>query len=138
QLSGARSDVARAGRMMLEAARMLLEEPFDAALSCVAEAVAVDPSFDHLIEALADLVLLHGYREALPTAGDPRVAVLAAIAHERACLALPTLRHTPPEEVDDALDRLQTLVRVTLTFEGAPLDERLLVERLREMVADPE
>lgn len=138
QLDGASVDVARAGRLLLEAARMLLDEPFEAALSTVASAMAVDGVFAHQVEALGDLVLLHGYRDALPTAGDPRVAELVAVAHERACLALPALRQTPPEEAASALDDLQTLVRITLTFEGAKLDERLLVERIREMVADTE
>lgn len=135
-LGAVRSDVAASTRLLLQSAQMLLLELFEDAVAAVVGAVATDGSFDHLVRALADLVLLHSYRGALATAEDPRVAELIGAVHTRACLALPPIRNVEPESAPEALDRLQTLVRITLTFDAVALDARLLVEKVREMVAD--
>jgi hypothetical protein len=133
----ARMDAAASVRMLLQCAQMRLTDSIDEALRVVELAVAEDQSFDHLVQALSDLSLIHGYRDALDTQGDRRVAMALRDVYQRACLRLPAIRSVPEEQEAGAVDRLHTLVRVAGSFDAVALDTSLLIENLGEMVRDP-
>ena len=117
---------------------MMLIDLFEDALGVVDQALISDTSFDHLVTALDDFVVLHQYRDAVATRGHERVANTVEATFRRACLRLPFVRHTADADSGATVDRLQALVRVALSFEAVPLDRGLLVEKLREMVTDPD
>lgn len=138
QLAEAHDDAAAAVRQLLRCVQMRLTEQIDGALRVAEGAFATDQRLDHLVRALSDLVVVHTYRDALDARGDRRVALAILDVYQRACLRLPAVRNVPDEQVDGALDRLQTLVRIAATFEAEELDRGLLVEKLRELVKDPQ
>lgn len=137
RLAEVRGDAAAAVRELLRCAQMRLGAMVDEALRVAEAAFAEDQAVDHLVAALADLVVVHAYRDALDTRGDTRVAMAILDVYRRACLRLPAVRNVPDEQVEGALDRLQTLVRVAATFDAVALDRALLTEKVREMVRDP-
>jgi len=132
------TDASLASKLLLRSAQMGLVDLFDDALEVVDQALIADTHFEHLVISLGDFVVLHQYRDAVPTRGHQRVARTIAVAFQRACLRLPAIRHTPDSASRDSLDRLQELVRITLSCEAVDLDRVLLVEKLRELVVDAE
>lgn len=127
-------DAAGAARLLLRCAQMMLVEHFHATLDVVEDAIAEDRRLVHLVDALADFVLLHSHHDTLATRGDQRVLDTVRMLFVRAALALPAAAYVEPAAQGDLLDRLQTLVRVALTFEAAALDVDLLVAQVRAMV----
>jgi hypothetical protein len=117
---------------------MMLVDMFDELLGAVEEAISQDASFVNLVKALSDFVVLHSYRDSVATAGHARLLATISTAFNKACLALPGIRNAAGSDAKEVLASLQTLVRITLTFEALSLDRELLVERLWEMVADPD
>lgn len=138
QLVKARGNAADTTGLLLRSAQMMLLDLFDDLLSEVEDAIVIDSSFKNLVTALSDFVLLYSYRDALATEGHERLLKTITTLFNKAALVLPSIADADDEKVKDLLDRLQTLVRITLTFDGTPLDRELLVERIHEMVSDPD
>jgi hypothetical protein len=138
QRAAAGDDVSARSTLVLRAAQTRLVELVPELLEDLATALARDPAFEHLVAALSDLVLLHGYRDAWPTRGDARVGEIVGTAFTRACLALPSVAAVSDEEAVATVDRLQALMGVAI---GGALpvrpDRGLLVEQLRAAVRDP-
>jgi len=137
-LRKAEGNAADTTRCLLRAARMGLTGMFDALLVAVESSLVVDWRFDHLATALADFLMLYAYRDFLPTHGDLRLLTTLVTIYGRAVLALPQLAHVAPEDVARQVDLLQSLVRITLTFDAVDLDRQLLAERLHELTAVPD
>jgi hypothetical protein len=130
-----------ATRALVQVAQMRLVDLLPDALSTVEARAARDARFDALAEGVSDLLLLVGYREALPTHGDPRVHRVLAALHRHACLHLHQLAGAPDEQLLVALEQVQTLVRAVLLAvpEGVDAaDEGLLVVQLLELLARPD
>jgi hypothetical protein len=141
KLEAARGKASDASKLLLTSAQMMLLDLFDPILDVVEDALVVDSSFVSLTGALSDFVVLHGYRDALATKGHGRLLGTVRALHNQAVLVLPQLARTDAEHTEEALDHLQTLVRIALTFEVAgedPLDRVLLLERLRQLVSIPD
>ncbi|MCU0684335.1 MAG: DUF5682 family protein [Polyangiaceae bacterium] len=134
----ARGDAAQTTRLLLTIVQMMLLDAFDEALLAVEDAVVADAVFDHLVKAMHDLVALLSYRDLVAPASRPRVMAAIAALFNKACLQLPMLANTPAEGSREALDGLQTLVRLALTFEGQVLDRELLADKLAEVAANLE
>ncbi|NCG19609.1 MAG: hypothetical protein GWP91_11435 [Rhodobacterales bacterium] len=133
-LSEARRDASMASQCLLRCVQMRLEGVFDDALLAVEQASAEDQSFDHLVGALADFVVLYGYRDAWMSRGDARIALVVSGLFDRACIRLPLIANTPDTQVDVVLDRLQSLARMATGFDVVELDRVLLVSRLHQLV----
>jgi hypothetical protein len=131
-------DASVASKLLLRSAQMRLVDLFEDALEGVEQTLITDRSFGHLVTALGDFVVLHQYRDTVATRGHDRVASTVALAFQRACLRLPLVCRTADADSGEVVDRLQALVRVTLSFEAVTLDRTLLVEKLREMVVHPD
>ncbi len=138
QLAEVTEDAAIAARLLLRCAQMMLVEHFDATLDVVETAIAEDRRLVRLVDALADFVLLHSHRDALATRGDERVLETVQMLFVRAALALPAAAYVESAEQGDVLDRVQTLVRIALTFEAAALDVDLLVQQVHALVDAPD
>jgi hypothetical protein len=133
QRRAAGDDVAERARILLRAAQMRLDDLLPTLLVELEDAVASGGTFHGLVEAMADLQLLWGYRRSLPTHGDARVARVRTAAYDRACLALPGVRAVADPQVDETVDAMQALTRFAAT--EATADRELLTGRLR-LVAD--
>ncbi len=138
QLGQCRGSAADTTRLLLRSAQMMLLDLFDELLLEVEEAIAADSSFDSLVSALSDFVVLHSYRDALATEGHRRLLRTIVTLFNKAAMVLPTIANANEDEATTLTDRLQTLVRVTLTFEAVALDRELLSERIADMVDDPD
>jgi hypothetical protein len=95
----------------------------------------VDSRLESLVKALHDFVMLYGYRDALATAGNVRVLATIRALYHKAAFTLPASGGASGETLKPVLDAVQTLVRITLTFED--LDRQLLLDQLFAMVKDP-
>ena len=137
-LADAADDAAAAARLLLRCAQMMLVDHFDATLGVVDAAIAADRNLVRLVDGLADFVHLHRHADTLATRGDDRVLRTITTLFVKAALALPAAAYADPSRQRDVLDRVQTLVRIALTFEATPLDVDLLVSKVRELVAVPE
>ncbi len=137
-LVDAADDAALAARLLLRCAQMALVEHFEEVLDVVEDAIATDRRLVRLVDALADFVLLHSHRDALATRGDERVLATVRALFVKAVLALPGVAYIDASDQNQVLDRIQTLVRVALTFEAAELDLELLVEQLTALSDAPD
>jgi len=132
----AAGDVAACTAVLLRAAQMQLVASVEAVLVAVEQAQAVDDRFDHLVRALTQLRLLGRYRAHLPEGSLARLELVGAGLYQRACLRVPSLKGVSDDDLPEALDRLQTLVRYALSDAGdPPLDLGLLVGQVRVLVA---
>ncbi|MCS6901947.1 MAG: DUF5682 family protein, partial [Myxococcales bacterium] len=122
--------------LLLRSVQMMLLDVFQELLGSVEDAIVQDALFCSLIKALNNFVVLLSYRESIPPQLQGRVLQSVVALFNRACLLLPTIRNTKPEHQKETMDDLQTLVRITLTFEATQLDRQLLTETLAEMVVD--
>jgi hypothetical protein len=138
QLVKARGSASETTQLLLRSAQMMLLEMFDELLGEVEDAVVLDSAFESLVTALSDFVLLYTYRDTLATEGHERLLKTVVTLFNKAAMILPAIANAEGTAIKTVLDRLQTLVRITLTFEGTPLDRDLLIERIHEMVADPD
>jgi hypothetical protein len=139
EAADARSDSSSWSQVLLRAAQCRSVELIPSLLDGLLAALARDGDVARLVRALQDLVLLHGYRDALPTRGDVRVGDAITRAFVQACLQLPTLAGTADEDAPAAVELVQGLVRVALGVElpGQVVPDRaLLLERLRELGRD--
>lgn len=134
----AEGNAADTTRLLLKSAQMMLLDMFDELLAAVEEAITHDTIFINLTTALQDFTLLHSYRDALATQGHQRLLRTVLSLFNRATLALGALAGVPPEETLRSLDALQTLVRIAITFDAVELDRQLLVERIEQLVSDPD
>jgi hypothetical protein len=121
--------------LLLSSAQMGLTDLFDPILDAVEDAVIQDSGFGSVVSALHDFVMLYGFRSTVATTGRPRLLRTIEGLQAKACMLLAGVATVPPEEAAEVLDHIQTLVRVTLTFDDAALDRQLLVERVQELVA---
>ncbi|MEL6177647.1 MAG: DUF5682 family protein [Myxococcota bacterium] len=138
EAADATGHAAQTTRLLLKSAQMMLLDMFDELLMAVEEAIIQDTVFVHLTTALQDFTILHSYRDTLATQGHQRLLRTVLAMFNRATLVLPSIAGTPPEETLEALEALQTLVRIAITFDAVELDRQLLVERLEELVSDPD
>lgn len=142
QLIAAQGNAEDTTRLLLKCAQMMLLDLFDDVLDAVEDAIVVDAAFDHLVKALSDFVVLHTYRDALATQGHARMLNTIVTVYNRALGVLPGIANADSSGANDQtkllLDRLQSLVRISLTFEGTDLDRVHLIERIHEMVGDPD
>lgn len=122
--------------LLLRSAQMMLLDVFQELLGGVEDAIVEDALFGSLIKALNNFVVLLSYRESIAPQLQERVLRSVVALFNKACMLLPTIRNTKPEHLKETMDDLQTLVRITLTFEAIRLDRQLLTERLAEMVQD--
>jgi hypothetical protein len=136
QLIKARGDAAATTKLLLRSVQMMLLDMFEETLRSVEDAIVADASFHNLAKALSDFVVLLSYRESIPPQVAPRVLATITTLFNKSCLLLPMVANTAHEGTKEALDDLQTLVRITLTFEAVQLDRALLTEKLAEMVVD--
>ncbi len=134
-LAAAAGNAAQTTTLLLRSAQMELTDLFDLVLGAVEDAIVQDSSFDHIVGALHDFVVLHSYRDSTATAGQERFLGTINTLFSKSCLLVPGIATAPQDEVAAILGHLQTLVRVALTFEDVELDRQLLVERIQEMVA---
>jgi hypothetical protein len=132
----ARGSAPETTTLLLKSVQMMLGDVFGELLSSVEDAIVQDSLFHNLTAALHNFVVLTSYRDSIPPQLTPRVMTTVATLFNKSCLLLPALRNTQPEEVKQALEDLQTLVRITLTFEATRLDRQLLTEKIAELVAD--
>ncbi len=130
-----------ATRTLVRVAQMRLADLQGPALDAVMRRASEDARFDALADGVGDLLLVLGYREALPTHGDPRVVEALGALHRHACQHLPQLAGRPDEALPVTLERVQTLVRAVLLdlpdVATGP-DEGLLVGQLQELLSLPE
>ena len=124
--------------LLLRSVQMMLPDVFIELLGGVEDAIVEDALFHSLVQALNHFVALLSYRESIPPALQPRVLRSVLGLFNKACLMLPGVVHTKPEGLREALDDVQTLVRITLTFEAERLDRQLLTEKMAELVSDPD
>jgi hypothetical protein len=136
RLVDARGNAEDTTKLLLRTAQMMLTDLFDEMLSAVEDAAVVDSDFGHLVKALADFVVLHSYRDTAATQGLERVLNTIVTVFNKACIVLPMIANASEDQAPDLLAHLQTLVRITLTFEGVMLDRQLLIEKIQEMVQD--
>lgn len=136
RLGQAKGSAADTTQLLLRSAQMMLLDLFDELLAEVDSAIVKDSAFESLVGALSDFVVLHTYRDALATEGHQRLLTTIRTLFNKAVVVLPSIANASDDEASTLLDRLQTLVRITLTFEAVALDRDLLVERIQEMVAD--
>lgn len=125
-------------KLLLRAAQMLLPALVDELLVATEEAIASSGSFTDLVDALADFSLLYAYRDNVSSQGGARLLDVIRTVFHKAVLVLPGIATADTEAAREILERLQALVRITLTFEGVRLDRELLVDKLREMVDEPD
>ncbi len=137
EVAKARGDAADTTKLLLRCAQMMLVDHFDRVLSAVEDAIDADHHFSSLVRALGDFIVLHSYRDAVATQGLERLLTTIESLFAKACLVLPQIALTDVDQLRERLERLQTLTRIALTFEGARLDRQLLVEKIREMVVHP-
>lgn len=123
------NDLRRRTEVVVTAARLRLAEVLPAALAELRAALPVSARFDERVYALRELVALHRQHTSLPTFGADEVGDLARRAFAAACVLLPELGDVRPEEVDDTLDDLQTLLRAPTVVDG--FDEEALADALR-------
>jgi hypothetical protein len=124
--------------LLLRSTQMMLLDVFQQLLGGVEDAITEDSQFGSLVKALNNFVVLLSYRESIAPQLQERVLRSVVGLFNKSCLLLPGIVNTKPEGLKDALDDLQTLVRITLTFEAQRLDRQLLAEKLAEMVVDQE
>jgi len=136
EVTQAKGSAADTTKLLLRCAQMMLVDAFDDVLTAVEDAIDADHHFISLVEALGDFVVLHSYRDAVATQGVERLLGTITSVFGKACLVIPQLANSDDDHIQDRLQRLQTLTRIALTFEATPLDRQLLVEKIREMVAD--
>lgn len=122
--------------LLLRSVQMMLLDVFQELLGGVEDAIVEDALFGSLIKALNNFVVLLSYRESIAPQLRERVLRSVVALFNKACMLLPTIRNTKPEHLKETMDDLQTLVRITLTFEAIRLDRQLLTEKLAEMVVD--
>jgi len=142
----AADDAAESSRLLLQCARMMLTDRFDAVLDVVDAAVEADPRFTHLVDALNHFVLLHAYRGTLATRGLDRLAETVAAAFRRAVRLLPSIARVESDALPPVLERMLTLTRHTVTFDSgsstgdarAVIDRTLLVVTLKRLADDDE
>ncbi len=135
QLVSAAGNASETTKLLLRCAQMMLLDTFDEVLTAVEDAIVVDGSFGSLIKALHNFVVLYSYRDTVATQGLDRLLQTIVVLFNKAVSVLPGIANaSTPEEVAEQLGHLQTLVRVTLTFEGVMLDRQHLIERIQEMV----
>jgi len=129
-----------ATRCLVRVAQMRLGPMLGEALAAVTRQGVVDARFDALGKGVEDLLLLVGYREALPTHGDRRVGEALVALHRQACLHLHQLAGCADEALPQALEHVQALVRAVLVDlgEGLEADRDLLGGQLLELLALPE
>ncbi len=130
-----------ATRALVRVAQMRLVDLLPAALAAVEARGASDARFDALAEGVGDLLLLLGYREALPTHGDPRVHRALVTLHRHAVLHLHQLAGWSDELLPTALDHVQTLVRAVLVESPKGVDgpdQGLLADQLLELLGLPD
>lgn len=135
ELQDATGNAADTTTLLLRTAQMSLTDLFDVVLEAVEDAIVQDSSFDHIVRALHDFVVLHSYRDSAATAGQERFLGTISTLFNKSCVLLPGIANAPQDEVASTLGHLQTLIRVALTFEAAELDRQLLVERIQSLVA---
>ncbi len=145
RLAEAADDAAATSALLLQCARMMLVDRFDAVLEVVDGAVEGDQRFTHLVDALNHFVLLHAYRGALATRGLDRLAATVAATFRKAVRVLPSVARVDAEALPPILERMLTLARHAVTLapaeDGDPrarIDRTLLVEALRRLAEDPE
>lgn len=134
QLALAAWSAAETTRLLLKSAQMMMSEMFDELLTAVESAISTDTVFENLSSALQDFTLLHSYQDALATQGHQRLLLTVMSLYNRATLTLPALAGSAAGETLSALDALQTLVRIAITFDAVELDRQLLVDRLGQLV----
>ena len=136
ELLAAEGDVSACTTVLLRAAQMQLVDSVARVLDATERAQATDDAFDHLVRALTQVRLLARYRAYLPEGSIARLELVAAGLYQRACLRIPSLSGVGEEQLPEALDRLQSLVRYALTEGGErPPDLELLVGQVRVLVA---
>lgn len=138
RLAGASDDAAASSALLLQCARMLLLDQFDAVLDVVDDAIEQDQRFTHLVDALNHFVLLHGYHDAVATKGDTRLAATIAAAFRKATRAVDGISRIGPDAMPPVLERLLTLTRHAVTFDAVPLDPAPLLDALTRLASDPE
>jgi hypothetical protein len=138
RLLAAKGDAADSTRLLLQSAQMMLVDVFDEVLSAVEDAIVLDASFEHLARALHDFVVLHSYRDAVSMQGHERVLDTIVTLFNKVCLILPSIANASGDDVTELMGHLQTLVRVTLTFQAVLLDRQLLIEKMQELVQAPD
>lgn len=139
ELEEMRGSAKETTRLLLKCAQMMLgEDAFDTLLDAVEDAIVVDARFTSLVAALHHFVVLYSYRDAVATQGMDRLLTTIVTLFNKAAIVMPGIVGAGDDEVDEVLRSLQTLVRVTLTFEGVMLDRQLLVEKLQELVQEEE
>lgn len=134
----AEGDAKAASSLLVRCAQMMLLAEFDGVLETLEGAIEADHAFIHLVDALSDCVMLQSHRDTLATQGLERM--LGTIQHlfAKASIVLPGIAGIDPARQKDMLDRLTSLVRIALTFEGVALDRQLLREKVTELVDDPD
>ncbi|MCU0654364.1 MAG: DUF5682 family protein [Polyangiaceae bacterium] len=124
--------------LLLQSAQMMLLDVFQDLLGSVEDAIVEDSLFGSLVKALNNFVVLLSYRDSIAPQLQDRVLRSVVALFNKSCLLLPGIRNTKPEHLKETMEDLQTLVRITLTFEAQRLDRQLLAEKLAETVADQE
>lgn len=122
--------------LLLRSAQMMLLDVFQELLGGVEDAIVDDALFGSLVKALNNFVVLLSYRESIAPQLQDRVLRSVVALFNKSCILLPSIRNTKPEHLKETMDDLQTLVRITLTFEALRLDRQMLTEKLAEMVLD--
>ncbi len=136
ELEDARGEVPRVTKLLVAAVQMRLLVLCEPLLDAVEAALATDEALDHLVRALVELRMLVRYRSQLPEAITARVGLVEATLYQRAVVRIPSLRGVADDDVEGALDRLQTLVRyAVLAGPEEGLDLGLLADQLRALVA---
>ena len=134
ELGDAKGNAQDTTTLLLRCAQMMLMDTFEEVLEAVEDAIVVDSSFVNLINALHNFVVLYSYRDAVATQGMDRLLNTIITLFNKAVIVLPGIANANADEVPELLGHLQTLVRVTLTFEGVMLDRQHLIEKIQEMV----
>ena len=117
---------------------MMLLAEFDGVLNALEGAIEADHAFIHLVDALSDCVMLQSHRDALATQGLERMLRTIQQLFAKASIVLPGVAGIDPSRQTEILDRVTSLVRIALTFEGVALDRQLLREKVTELVDDPD
>ena len=142
RLADADDDAAASSALLLQCARMILADRFDAVLDVVDGAIEADQRFTHLVDALNHFVLLYAYRGALATRGLERLALTVAAVFRKAVRVLPQVARVDAEALPPVLERMLTLTRHAVTVEiptaddRARIDRALLVDALQRLAAD--
>jgi hypothetical protein len=117
-------------RLLVQACRMGLHRHAGRLLDLVAEQVNGDPSFDSLVAAIRELVLLWQSREPLEAHGLSAVPALIGAAYRRACYLLHRLGEVPAEAQAQSLQSL-LLIRELVVAQA-------VVPGSRELGLDPD